>query len=185
MTTESTHVCPVSNAGVLDFWLRRRLQNPHRLLSPYVRPGMTVLDLGSGPGFFTMALAELVGASGRVIAVDLQEGMLQRLEAKLKRSGLDGRVSLHRCAATKIGLAESVDFVLAFYVVHEIPDHPGLFQELSSILNSNGSVLVVEPPFHVSRAAFTKTIRDAENAGFRSGKGPGVFLSKSVILKKG
>jgi ubiquinone/menaquinone biosynthesis C-methylase UbiE len=146
---------------------------------------MTVLDFGSGPGFFTIALAEMVGASGRVIAADLQDGMLRRLEAKLERSGLDKRVSLHKCAAGRIGLAESVDFVVAFYVVHEVPDRAGLFQELSSIVKPDGRVLVVEPPFHVSMAAFTETIRDAENAGFRSEKGPRVFSSKSVILKKG
>jgi ubiquinone/menaquinone biosynthesis C-methylase UbiE len=182
---ESTRVCPASRAGALDFWLRRWLQNPHRILRPYVREGMTVLDFGCGPGFFTIALAEMVGASGRVIAADLQDEMLRRLGAKLERLGLSKRVSPHKCASQSLGLTEKVDFVVAFYVVHELPDRAGFFQELSSALKPAGSVLVVEPPFHVSAAAFRETVGVAESAGFRCEEGPHVLFSKSALLKRG
>ncbi len=181
---ETTRVCPVSRAGGLEIGLRRWFQNPHKILSPYVKAGMTVLDLGCGPGFFTIPLAEMVGSVGRVIAADLQDGMLQRLQAKLEGSGLDKRVSLHRCAAERIGVTEKVDFVLAFYVVHEVPDRAGFFQELSSIVRRDGCVLVVEPPFHVWAAAFAETIGFAEKTGFRPEAGPKVLFSKSAILRR-
>jgi ubiquinone/menaquinone biosynthesis C-methylase UbiE len=53
---------------------------------------MTVLDLGCGPGFFSIAMAQMTGASGRVIAVDLQSGMLQKLNAKIQGTELESAI---------------------------------------------------------------------------------------------
>lgn len=62
----------------------------------------------------------MVGKSGRVIASDLQEGMLQKLRDTSKGRELEKRIILHKCEKNKINLSEKVDFVLAFYVIHEI-----------------------------------------------------------------
>jgi len=77
----------------------------------------------------------MVGKSGRVIAVDLQEGMLQRLRHKIRETKIEERITLHRCKDNKIGLSEKVDFALAFYVIHEIPNQGEFFKELFSIQN--------------------------------------------------
>jgi ubiquinone/menaquinone biosynthesis C-methylase UbiE len=177
-------VCPVELAGSLDNRFRRWVQNPQKILEKYVQEGMTVLDIGCGPGFFSLALAQMVGPSGRVIAADLQEGMLQNLEGKIRGTALEGRIALHRCEAGKIGVSEPVDLVLAFYVVHEIPDKGGLFIEVASILKPDGSVFIAEPPFHVSRADFEETLGKAQGAGFAIAERPKLFLSKAVVLKK-
>ena len=60
---------------------------------------MTVLDVGCGPGFFTVAMAQMVGKAGRVIAGDLQEGTLQKLRDKVEGTELSRRIALHRCEA--------------------------------------------------------------------------------------
>jgi 2-polyprenyl-3-methyl-5-hydroxy-6-metoxy-1,4-benzoquinol methylase len=52
MESERNRVCPVELAHSLDNTLRRWLQNPQRILAPYIQEGMTVLDVGCGPGFF-------------------------------------------------------------------------------------------------------------------------------------
>ena len=179
------HVCPIERAGSLDSRFRRWVQNPRKILAPYIEEGMTVLDLGCGPGFFSVDIAQMVGKSGRVIASDLQEGMLRKLGDKIQGTELEERIVLHRCEQDKIGWSEKVDFVLAFYVVHEIPEQGELFKELESILQPNGQILVVEPPFHVSKSAFQETIRKAQDAGFRPEEGPKVIFSKTVILEKG
>ena len=62
--------------------IRRLLQNPRKILSPFIKEGMTVLDLGCGPGFFSLDMAHMVGSAGRAIAVDLQQGMLIKLREK-------------------------------------------------------------------------------------------------------
>ncbi len=185
MRGRKNHVCPVEEAGCLDIGIRRWFQNPRKILAPQVKEGMTVLDFGCGPGFFTIDLARLVGKSGRVIAADLQEGMLDRLRMKIQGTELQDRIYLHKCEANKIGLSEKVDFVLAFYMLHEVPDQEVFFTEIAEILKIKGRVFIVEPPFHVSKSAFEKTIRKAQNNGFVLTERPKVLLSKTAVLKKG
>ena len=144
---------------------------------------MSVLDLGCGPGSFTIDIAEMVGKSGRVIAADLQEGMLQKLRDKIQGTELEERITLHQSAENRIGVTEKVDFALCFYVVHELPNQKEFFQELKSILKPEGQALIVEPPIRVSKRAFEETIRRARDAGFTPAEGPKVFLSKTAILR--
>jgi len=177
-------VCPVERANSLDFRLRRWVQNPQKILRPYVKEGMTVLDFGCGPGFFTIDLAKMVGESGQVIAADLQEGMLDRLRKKIQRTDLQDRIILHQCDTNRIGLSKTIDFVLAFYMLHEVPDQEGFFNEIGRILKSKGEILIVEPPFHVSKSVFEATIRKAQNAGFVLVERPKVFFSKTALLIK-
>ena len=83
MTKINERVCPVALSGSLDNGIRRYLQNPQKILRPYINEGMTVLDVGCGPGFFSIEMARMVGKSGRVIAADMQEGMLQIIKVKI------------------------------------------------------------------------------------------------------
>ena len=178
------HVCPVAIARFLDNRVRRWVQDPRKILSSYIKEGMTVLDIGCGPGFFTVDIARLVGNSGRVIAADLQEGMLHIIEKKIHKTDLEGRITLHKCEENGIGLSETVDLITALYMIHEIPDQAAFLKELRSLLNPNGQVFIMEPPFHVSKAAFEETMRKAQAIGFDAVEGPRVFFSRTVILKK-
>jgi ubiquinone/menaquinone biosynthesis C-methylase UbiE len=185
MTGEKNHVCPVALAGGLDGRIRRWLQNPEKMIKPYIQEGMTVLDAGCGPGFFSIAMAKLAGKSGRVIAADLQEGMLQKLREKILGTEFEERIALHKCEKNKLGLPEKVDFVLAFYMVHEIPDQQSFLHEIQSALKPTGHVLIVEPPFHVSKREFAETIRRAKNAGLKEISRPKIFPNKVVFLQNG
>ena len=111
--------------------------------------------------------------------------MLQKLKQKIQGTELEDRITLHQCQKNAIGVSENVDLVLAFYVVHEVPNQEEFFYEIGSILKPNGQVLIVEPPFHVSKKAFEETVRRARGAGFRPTEGPKVLLGKTVLLKKG
>ena len=183
MSDRNHRACPVELAGMLDLRFRRWVQNPRKILEPYIVEGMTVLDVGCGPGFFTMDMAHMVGKHGRVIAADVQEGMLQKLRRKVSGTELEHRITLHPCAENHMGITAHVDFVLAFYVVHELPSQEIFFKEIEGILKPNGKVLVVEPPFHVSKRAFAETIRTAEAAGLTPTIGPKVFFSRTAILR--
>ena len=184
MSDRNRGICPLEKADSLDTIFRRWFQNPKKILKPYIKEGITVLDLGCGPGFFSVELAKMVGSSGKVIAADLQEGMLQKLQEKIKGTELEKRITLHKCEVDKIGLNENVDFVLTFYVMHEIPDQNNLFTEIKTILKPNGQILIVEPPFHVSKKAFEKTIQNAIAAGFAEVKRPKLLFNKAVVLRK-
>ena len=75
-----------------------------------------------------------------------------------------------------------VDFALAFYMVHEVPDKQLLFDEMTSIIKPDGKVLIVEPVFHVSKKSFEETVRKAQTAGCVPGERPKLFFSQSVIM---
>lgn len=184
MTNEPGRVCPVEKAGSLDLKMRRWVQNPRKIVGPYVTQGMTILEPGCGPGFFTLDMAQLVGQSGRVIAADLQEGMLDRLRIKIQGTGLSDRITLHKCDDNAIGISEKIDFGLLFYMVHEVRDKKSLFVEIESLLKPDGQVLMVEPLFHVSRNAFEDTIKTAGAAGLITVTRPAIFFSRSALLRK-
>jgi len=185
MNEERTRVCPVELANSLDSKIRRWLQNPQKILAPYVKEGMKVLDVGCGPGFFSVELAKMVGKSGKVFSVDLQEGMLQKIRDKINGTTLEGIINLIKCEQDKINVPEKVDFILAFYMVHEVPNKDVLFETLKNILNDKGEFLIVEPKlFHVSKKEFDLTIRKAEAVGFKTTQGPKLPFSFSSILKK-
>ena len=172
MTTSvsQNHVCSHHHSFALDNLFRKLVQSPHRILSPYLSNGDTAMDLGCGPGFFTLPMAELVGPSGTVIGVDLQQEMLARVKAKLakakKRTSM-ADVVLHQCSEVDLGLGDSIraDFVLAYYMVHETPDQNSFFQQVKKVVKPTGRILIVEPPFHVSRKQFSQTLDHAEQAG--------------------
>ncbi len=184
MNPDRDRVCPVEFAGSLDNRIRRWLQNPQRILAPFVRAGMMALDIGCGPGFFSIAMAELVGPEGRVIGADLQDGMLAKLRDKIAGTELESRISLVHCEPGNINVVDHVDFILAFYMVHEVPDRDSFFAQLKPVLKREGTILIVEPKFfHVSRKEFARTLAIAEHHGFAVFGGPRLLSSWSALLK--
>jgi ubiquinone/menaquinone biosynthesis C-methylase UbiE len=184
MDAERNRVCPVELAHSLDNKIRRLLQNPQKILSPYIREGMTVLDIGCGPGFFSIEMAKMVGRNGKIISADLQEGMLQKLHSKIMGTELEGRMKLIKCTQDTINVTETVDFILAFYMVHEVPDKNSFFHQLKNILSTQGQFLMVEPKlFHVSKKDFELTTLVAEKNGFKIHQGPSLLFSWSALLK--
>lgn len=127
----------------------------------------------------------MVGATGRVIACDVQQGMLDNIRDKISGTVLEERITLHKCEEYAIGLSESVDFILLFYMVHEVRNKAEFFAELGTILRASGKILIAEPPFHVSTSAFNRTVDMARDVGFVDVEGPHLLFSKTVILKKG
>jgi len=177
-------VCPARHAGWLATSLRRLLQNPETILRGLVHAGETVLDLGCGPGFFTLPMARMVGENGWVVAVDLQEAMLEQMRLRAGRSGLMSRIRPQLCTAGSIGYTGSADFALAFFMVHEVPDVGRFLKELSGILKERGRFLLVEPKFHVTAAKYRKTVDLALEAGFRIHSEPRMPLSRATLFER-
>jgi ubiquinone/menaquinone biosynthesis C-methylase UbiE len=179
--SHSHKVCPVERSGALENPLRRLIQNPTRILKPYLKAGDKALDLGCGPGFFTFDIARLVGESGIVYAADIQEGMLEKVRNKIAARSMQNRVKTHKCDESGIHLNDTVDFILAFYMIHELKNQETAFQEFKRILKPNGKILIIEPDFHVSEKNFGEMILKLEKAGFRIAQRPKFFISRSVL----
>jgi len=177
-------LCSAEHAGWLVTPLRRLLHDPRRILAGLAASGETVIDFGCGPGFFTLPLAEIVGPDGRVVAVDLQGAMLERLRLRADRAGLAARISLHRCATDTVGDLPPADAALAFYMVHEVPDVARFLGEVSGTLRPGGRFLLVEPKGHVSADSFAATVALAESAGLGRVDEPRVRLSRTTLFAK-
>lgn len=161
----NAHVCPWWLAYTFDHRLRRIVHHPTRLFGDYVAPGMTVVDVGCGLGFNALGLAELVGDEGRVIAADIQQKMLVGVMKRAKKKGLSHRISPHLTRPGDPALNVKADFIVAFYVVHEIENAPHLLAQVAENLAVKGRFMMVEPPFHVSKKGFDRSIDQAEASG--------------------
>lgn len=181
------HVCPWWVGYLLASPIRKLIQDPHEILAPHISEGITALDLGPGMGYFTIPMARLVGPRGRVIAVDLQEKMIRSLERRAAKAGLRERIVTRLCGAESLGiddLAGTVDFALAFAVLHETPDIGRVLKELHRALKQSGLLLIAEPSGHVGEAAFRETLQKAERCGFKTIESPSIRGSRTALLKK-
>jgi ubiquinone/menaquinone biosynthesis C-methylase UbiE len=161
------HVCPWWVGYLLASPIRRLIHNPEKILAPHISDGMTVLEIGPGMGFFTIPAARMVGESGRVIAVDLQQKMLEALTMRAEKAGLANRVVTVQCDQNSLGVSDPVDLCIALYVVHEIPDAAALFSQIKAVLKPTGRLIVAEPTWHVSEKDFQSTLGVASAGGLR------------------
>ena len=181
---ENHHVCPWWLAYTFDNPLRRLFHPPQKMLASYIREGMTVMDVGCGMGFFSIGMAKMVGDNGKVFAVDIQPKMLEITKKRAKRAGVGDRIFPHRCGPDKIGIREKLDFILTFWMVHEVRNQKTFFNELCANLATGGRILTAEPKIHVSREKFQKTIETARTTGLQLRERPAIRFSLTALFEK-
>ena len=178
------HVCPWWLAYTFDNPLRRIFHRPEEIFAPYLKEGMTAIDLGCGMGYFSIAMAKIVGESGKVLAVDVQQKMLDTLIQRARKAGVAHRIAPVLCAEDNIGSHAAVDFALAFWMAHETPDELGFLTQVHAILKKSGKLLLAEPKLHVSGAEFRKTVAIAARIGFQPIGSPIISLSHAALFEK-
>ena len=172
----------------LDSDLRRRFQPPDLIIARAgIKEGMSVLDLGCGPGAFTIPIARAVGSRGKVYAVDVQPAMLERLAAKLARPENADVVNVETRLASAYELPfrdDWLDVASLVGVLDEIPDQPRALKELRRVLKPGGILAVsehlVDPDFRFSSA----TVKIGERAGFAVDEVLGSRWSYTVRFRK-
>lgn len=175
-------VCPWWCCFTFDNFLRKLLHNSEKILQPYIVEGNTILDIGPGMGYFTIPLARMVGEKGKVIAADIQTEMLEALRRRAKRAGVEQQILTHLCKPNSLGLNIQFDFVLAFWMVHEVPNQFLFFEEIRSLLKPPGKFLLSEPVLHVNQAMYEKTVQAAESVGLVLKENPKIYLSRSALF---
>jgi len=138
-------------------------------------------------GFFTLELARLVGPSGRVIALDVQPKMLKALKRRARKADLLDRIDARLVAPNSLGvrdLSGSVDFTLAFAVVHELPDVSHFFHEAAMASKPGGLLLLAEPKGHVKETDFANELQAASQAGFELQSHPTIKRSYTAVFGK-
>jgi ubiquinone/menaquinone biosynthesis C-methylase UbiE len=177
------HVCPPWLSFTLTNIFRRIAQDPDRILGRFIRPGNIVLDIGCGPGYFTVPMARMAGETGSVVAVDIHPGMLERTRKRAERAGVSGRIRLHLADRDRLGLDVRADFALAFWMAHEVPEPGRLFADIRAALKPESRLLLVEPRMHVTEMAFADLVEAAAGAGFVREGEERIRLSRATVLR--
>lgn len=167
--------------------LRKLVENPKRILGPFVRDGMVVLEPGCAMGYFTLPLARMVGPDGKVIAVDIQPEMLATLERRARKKGLIDRIEIRKANSDGLGIDDldgSVDFCPVLHVAHEVPDQNGFFSDIAKALKPGARLLVIEPRGHVSEEDFEESLSAGEAAGLRRIESPDLQGGRKALLER-
>jgi SAM-dependent methyltransferase len=126
-------------------WWQALWPNPARVLEQVgVAPGMRVVDLCSGDGYFTVPMARLV-EDGTVFALELSAEMIAAAGAEVERAGVDN-VTFVRGDAMKLAalVRDPADLVLIANTFHGAPDHTGLARAVRASLRADGSFVIID-----------------------------------------
>ena len=157
--------CPAALARLVDNPVRQRYMRPvpDRV---GIQPGECVLELGPGPGFFTVEAARRAGPAGRLIAVDIQPKMIARLDQRLQQAGVTN-VETHVASAYELPVDDaSLDRAFLVTVLPEIPDSRRALAELHRALKPGGVLSITEEFLDPDYPLASETIRRVEAAGF-------------------
>jgi ubiquinone/menaquinone biosynthesis C-methylase UbiE len=157
--------CPASLSWLVDLPIRRRYMKPV-LDRVGISPGETVLELGPGPGAFTIDAARRIGPQGKLIAVDIQPAMIAQVEERVRRAGLRN-VETHVASAYELPLEDAtVDRAFLVTVLPEIPDPVRGLREIYRVLKPGGIFSTTEEFLDPDYPRRKTTIAWARAAGF-------------------
>lgn len=176
---------PAGIARLLDNPLRRLITPPERFVEQMgLKPGMRVLEVGPGPGFWTLAAAGRVGPQGRVCAVEISPHLAALVARKARRQGFSW-VHAVVADAQALPLADGA-FDHAFFVavLGEVPNPVRALEEARRVLRSGGRVTITEYFPDPDYSFPSTTLRRAERAGLRFRRRRNTLLGYTLELER-
>ena len=149
-----------------------------------LQPGMTVLDIGCGPGRLTIPVAKQIGSRGEVVAIDIQAGMLQRAKQKAQAAHLSNIRFL------QVGVGDGklergkYDRALLVTVLGEVPNREAAMQEIFATLKPGGILSVTEIIFDPHFQSRGTVVRLAKEVGFQEKMCFGNRIAFTLNLEK-
>jgi ubiquinone/menaquinone biosynthesis C-methylase UbiE len=187
MGTSKRHCRSFNHTSNIAYWTIRLMhdnpilplvRNPYKLLKAAgLEDGYKVVEVGCGPGFFTVPAARIVGDGGHVYAVDIHPRSVERVKEKIEKEALSNMTAL--CVnASDTGLpGESIDLAFLFGLRYIAGGLENLLIEMHRILRPEGIL-----SFEKTRGSERELIEEVERGGFISSHRQGrVFL----FTKKG
>jgi len=155
-------------AGLIDHPLRRKFQPPYGTAVRHgIEPGMMVLEVGPGSGTYTMGAAQRVGSQGKLVTIDIEPRMIERVERKAREEGV---TNVEARVADVYDLPfdnTTFDVVYMIAVIGEIPDPARAMREFYRVLTPEGTLafseLLLDPDYPLT----STLVRLASSAGFR------------------
>jgi ubiquinone/menaquinone biosynthesis C-methylase UbiE len=165
---------------------RNRVQPPSMVVDAMaLKSGMHVIELGCGSGLFTLAVARAIQPDGVLYAVDIQQGMLDKMMARMHREGIENVVPVLADAGGQIPLeAEIADAAFSVAVVPEIPRPVEALKQVHRLLKDNGiyadAEVLMDPDYPLKR-----TVRKwAQRAGFHELRSSGGLFRYVLVFEK-
>jgi ubiquinone/menaquinone biosynthesis C-methylase UbiE len=175
--------CPASWSWIVDNPLRR-WDVRHALARAGLEAGETVLELGPGPGAFTVDAAMRVGPEGTLIAVDIQPAMIAQVERRVRKAGLTN-VETHVASAYDLPLDDgTVDRAFLITVLPEIPDPVRGLREVYRVLKPGGIVSTTEEFLDPDYPRRKTTVAWAEAAGLKLVARHGTWWTYTLNFRK-
>jgi len=178
---DNGRTCPWWLCWSFDNPLRRLVHDPEAMLRPHLARGGRALDVGPGRGFFTIPMARIVGPGSTVVALDIQDEMLAALRSRAERTGVRN-IRAVRYSGAGFGLEGTFDFILLFWMFHEVADKAGFIREIRRVSRAGTRVLLAEPLVHVRARSFDRSVGLFRSMGFAELARPRVGFSRARLL---
>ncbi len=165
---------------------RSRVQPPSMIIEALkVRPGMEIVELGCGSGFYTVAVAKAIKPAGLVFAVDIQQGMLDKLKDRMEHEGVENIIPVLADAEGHIPLDDGIaDAVFSVSVLPEIPDPVKALLQVKRILKEGGifvdSELILDPDYPLRGTV----VKWGKQAGFSLKEQIGSHFRYALVFTK-
>jgi ubiquinone/menaquinone biosynthesis C-methylase UbiE len=176
---------PQFMANIIDNPLRRKIQSPSEMpLRHNIEPGMTVLEVGPGNGRYTIETARRVGQTGKVIAIDIEPKMIERVTRRARDEGVTN-IEAKTANVYDLPFEDGLfDAIYMITVISEIPEPERAIREFYRVLSPSGllafSELLTDPDYPLAETL----IRMAGTADFRLKRRLGNFLSYTLVFEK-
>jgi ubiquinone/menaquinone biosynthesis C-methylase UbiE len=168
-------VMGVGGAGWLERPEREDEEAPSKALDALaLKPGMVVADIGAGSGYYTSRMAKRVGATGRVYATDIQQGMIDLLDRRIKTEGLTNVTTVLGGMDDPKLPPKSIDLAIMVDVYHELQQPQIFLQRLKEAFKPGGRLVLLEfrkedpkvPILEVHKMSVAEVKQEMEAEGF-------------------
>ena len=168
-------VMGVGGAGWLERPEREDEEAPSKALDALeLKPGMVVADIGAGSGYYSSRMAKRVGASGRVYATDIQQGMIDLLDRRIRSEGLSNVTTVLGGMDDPKLPANSIDLAIMVDVYHELQQPQIFLQRLKPAFKAGGRLVLLEfrkedpkvPILEVHKMSVAEVKQELEAEGF-------------------
>lgn len=172
-------------ANLIDNPLRRKLQPPSETAIRHgIKPGMTVLEVGPGNGTYTMAAARRVGDNGRIVTIDIEPKMIERVKGRAQAEGINNIEARVANVHDLVFEDETFDIIYMIAVIGEIPAPENAMKEFYRVLSPTGSLVFSELLFDPDYPRAQTLINKATAARFQLKNKIGNFFYYTLIFEK-
>ena len=184
-------VMGVGGAAWLERGEREQEEAPSKAIAALdLKPGIVVADIGAGSGYYTERLSQRVGPAGRVYATDIQPGMIQLLERRVRDQGLTNVTTVLGAMDDPRLPPRSIDLAIMVDVYHELQEPQVFLQRLKSAFKPGGRLVLLEfrkedpkiPILEVHKMSVAEVKQELEAEGYALERVIDVLPWQHIIL---